>query len=93
MKYNDRLAKDLKKEFDFNNYEIDKDKLIDVVNIIDGLFKDDFMLLDQFLKDLHSGKLGMWYKQPVSILSLANKFVESSKNTDFTDPLIKREAK
>lgn len=79
MKYNKELAKALKSEYDFNDYEITLEKLIEVTNIIEKLFKKDMILIAKFISDLHCGKLGMWYKTPISLLSVANKYIEDNK--------------
>lgn len=77
MKSNNiELTKAIKKEFDFNSYEIEQDKLIEISNIIDRIFNGNNVLFGKFIDDLHVGKLGMWYKAPVSFLSVANKYIE-----------------
>lgn len=77
MSFNKDLAKAIKAEYDFNEYEIAQDKLIEVTKIIEYLSNKRTHLQGKFIQDLHSGKLGMWYRQPVSILSLASKYFEN----------------
>lgn len=79
MDYNREIAIAIKKEFDFNDYEIEKEKLIEVSKVIQRTFKNDLILFGKFIDDVHCGKLGMWYKQPVSIISLAYKYNEENK--------------
>ena len=75
MKYNEMLAKIIKDEFDFNDYEISKEKLIEVTAIFEKISKNGGKeLTAKFFMELHTGKLGMFYKQPISFLSVAQKY-------------------
>ena len=78
--YLKKLSDKIKAEYDFNEYEIKPDTLKETTIILLKTIKDKNItdaIIDQFFNDLHAGKLGMFYRQPVSFLSVAYKFFDS----------------
>ena len=75
-----KLADRINYEYDFNGYEITADKLRDMTKImaetIDAMnLKESHV--NEFFTKLHSGKLGIFYKQPISFLSVFQQFAVS----------------
>jgi hypothetical protein len=72
------LATKIKKEYDFNDYEITAEKLKEITQIMaETIDKRNLkpVYVDEFFTKLHSGNLGMFYKQPISFLSVWQQYV------------------
>lgn len=77
------LAKKIKFEYDFNDYDITDEKLKEITLILNETiqtYRITENTVNEFFIKLHSGRLGMFYKQPISFLSVAQKFFDSKIN-------------
>lgn len=80
--YLKELGRRIKYEYDFNEYKISENQLKEITLIMAKaidlihLKSND---IDEFFHSLHEGKLGMFYYQPVSFLSIFQKFTETKR--------------
>ena len=75
------LADKIKVEYEFNEYELTPTKLKEMTLVMYNVIEQNRInqsMVDKFFTDLHCGKLGMFYKQPISFLSVFYKFYESN---------------
>ena len=73
------LASKIDKEYIFNDYKLTDSQLKDMTETL--LLKIQNMsvskkTVDSFFSKLHEGELGMYYKQPVSFLSIAHTYFQ-----------------
>ena len=81
------IANSLKSIYDFHDYEISKDKIIELTRLIieirPNITINEF---ENFIDGIKKGKFGILYKMPTSIMSMFQKFNNELNKPEFIMP-------
>lgn len=74
------ISAKIKDIYDFHEYQISKDNLIQLTNIIVEIKPDvDLEYFERFLKAVYMGKYGILYKMPTCLIAMFQKYIDDHR--------------
>lgn len=85
--YLNSIAVMVKREFDFNEYQLSAEKNKEIAKIIYDVMESKrakFSEIEKFFEELHKGRFGPLYRQPSDIIAKFRTYIEEKrKNNPF----------
>lgn len=74
------IAKLIKELYDFHDYEVPKEKVLRLAEIILSMRETNEVKINYFFDDVVTGKYGILYRMPTCLTSMYHKFLIENAN-------------